>query len=766
MLNRIMSLGLALALFVSSPASVFAVDASDMASVETNVENTSEETAVATEGESVSDEEAAVTQDEISESGDADEASQTTSDESTSEEKDSKTEEKLNKEETEKSASSEKASKEQQTEAKEEKTEEEKAKENKELTEKESEEETSYSYKSNGDGTHVKSWTDEEGTEHSEEEACEFDENGVCLHCGYEKEEDATDEEYRLSGAFTIECSGYSITAEVPEGAYDEKVKLAVAEVELSDEEKSLVDDELSQGIAISYVTFDIGFVNKKGDKLEPKDSVHISISSPKIIEDSEIIHIDDEGTAENITAEASEGEIEFEAESFSKYTVAGVEYDVETQKVLYYNTAYGTAFSSYKFNKNTSETIGNKSYGVQVQYAAGYIPFAPVQTDESNHRLAYVFGSGCGGYIDVHFFAPENYYIEKIETSSYSSSATYTPEEEYATEFEPKIALTQGQTTLIKVSLEKIPTTFTDETTIVGGATIANYVNGTSVFGSTFNFNWGNGTGSNVCHYAQVYQGLASSTIGTTFKLATDNGVSLFPEKIDTSYLTDLRSNVGVEFKKDTDGYWTLDSKYYKYVYNSSSNKTNDSNGVIEATEGEGFWPFQSWGNNDIHYGMELPISFRVNSDGSTTDANGNKADTIFKFSGDDDVFVYVDGNLVLDLGGIHNAVSGQINFRTGDILIQGYSQNEDALTSSIDENNSAYANKKIGTTNLYDILSAAGVAKNVTELSKNDHVLTVVYFERGANVSNCKISYNFVKNETTTVSYEGLKVKSGWHL
>ena len=304
-------------------------------------------------------------------------------------------------------------------------------------------------------------------------------------------------------------------------------------------------------------------------------------------------------------------------------------------------------------------------------------------------------------------------------------------------------------------MSLEKIPTEFTSESTVVNGATIVNYVNSTNAFGNTFLFNYGSSSiDSNACHYGQVYQGLASSTIGTTFELATDNGTALFPGEVDNSYVTALYSNVGVQFKKDTDGYWTLDSKYYKYVYNSG-NTTNESNGVIEANTGSGFWPFQVNGGNDIHYGMVMPISFRVNSDGTTTSASGDTEDTVFKFSGDDDVFVYVDGQLVLDLGGIHNAVYGQIDFKTGDILIQGYSADGRALTSSLDS--TAYANESLGTKNLYEIVAE----NNVSEFSESNHVLTVVYFERGGNVSNCKISYNFVKNETTNVSYEGLKVE-----
>ena len=779
MLNKIMSLGLAFALFVSSPVSVFAADDSDAASVETSVENTSEETVDATVGEPVSIEEAADTQDEISESGDADDASQTDSDESASEEKDSKAEKKVNNENTE---DNEEASE----------TEEELEKELEEA-DKDSEEEISYSYKSNDDGTHIKSWTDEDGEAHEETEDCTFDEDGKCEFCGYEKEEDS--DEYKLSGTFTFEVSGYTITAEVPEGAYDEAVKFVVEEVELSEEEKSLVDEELSAGIATSYKTFDIGFKNKDDEKIEPNDSVKISITSSEIIEDSEIIHIDDEGNAENISVDATEGEVVFEAESFSTYTIAGVNYEYNPNQVLYNNSAYGSAFSSKEFDANpiAEYSIGNNNYGLLIRYGSpikqlrgeviapkdGYYR-AERDNQIYEYAKAYVYGSGCKGETEIHFVAPENYYIESVRTYSTGATlgyyegygyfnpendtwkTTYTPSTKYATDYKVNIGMTKGKTTTVRVFLKQIPTEYTSEKTIVKGATIVNYNNDTTAFGDTFKFSGGGDSiSSNQCHYGQVYQGLGAGTIGTTFKLASQNSNLLFPESLSGSYITSAASNVGVEFKKDTNGYWTLDSGNYKYVYNRN-NKTDDANGVIEARSGDGFWPFQVNNGNDIHYGMELPINFSVNSTGSTTDANGNTADTIFRFSGDDDVFVYVDGKLVLDLGGIHNAVFGQINFKTGDILIQGddaKKKGDDAditfLTSSLD--GSAYANKSLGTKNLYEIIDE----NNVGELSLKDHTLTVVYFERGAHESNCKISYNFEKNETTNVSYKGLKLK-----
>ena len=64
-----------------------------------------------------------------------------------------------------------------------------------------------------------------------------------------------------------------------------------------------------------------------------------------------------------------------------------------------------------------------------------------------------------------------------------------------------------------------------------------------------------------------------------------------------------------------------------------------------------------------DYFFGMELEASFTQTHSG--VDAWGN--DMIFEFTGDDDFWLYVDGVRVIDLGGIHSALSGSVNFRTG---------------------------------------------------------------------------------------------------
>ena len=452
----------------------------------------------------------------------------------------------------------------------------------------------------------------------------------------------------------------------------------------------------------------------------------------------------------------------------------------VDTDSILYKNTAYGTAYTTEKHVEGSlSKEEASKykdGYALQIYHSNdGYSErtklIAPSETSKSEASKYIVYSSDEDGKFTFTIEAPENYYIDSLKVGSYNNGKFKASDEAKidnsntkTTSFSWTFQLTpigdEGHVNILLVSLKTIPVTLTEETTEVAGATLINYKNNTDVFGDTFKFNNGADSGSNKCYYTQVYQGLAANRLSNDkFKLASDNGVALFPDYSDYEsylaskesneesneeskkydYITAYYPNANVTFNKDNDGYWTLDSSSYEYVYDTTTNTLTTSSGTQ-------FRPFGTDTENKDHFGMELPITFSINSDGQT-----NGKDTVFKFAGDDDVFVYIDGRLVLDLGGIHDVIKGQINFRTGEILIQGEYQN--ALTSSVDE--TVYKNKGLKNKNLYEILNT-----KLSSFANKEHKLTVVYFERGGNLSNCKISYNFNKEESVDVKYEGLKL------
>ena len=223
-------------------------------------------------------------------------------------------------------------------------------------------------------------------------------------------------------------------------------------------------------------------------------------------------------------------------------------------------------------------------------------------------------------------------------------------------------------------------------------------------------------------------------------------------------------------------DGYYVYDSygsdgNSGNYaVYNSATNSFDvyDSAGVYkgdassETNLGQ-FFPFDSAdkvfdeqggklspkkivdGSTDLnhHFGMSMTTEFVQPNGGKTTKGE----DMIFKFSGDDDVWVYIDGVLVGDLGGIHEKATLEINFATGAVHI-----------GHVDNANDA--EKTIQDTTIKAMFEAAGAdTKNFrdnTFCDSTKHTLSFFYLERGAGASNMSLKFNL----TTLPSSEVEKV------
>lgn len=223
-------------------------------------------------------------------------------------------------------------------------------------------------------------------------------------------------------------------------------------------------------------------------------------------------------------------------------------------------------------------------------------------------------------------------------------------------------------------------------------------------------------------------------------------------------------------------EGYYVYDSygKSGNYaVYNSTTNSFNvyDSAGVYkgsadsETNLGQ-FFPFDSADNvfdeqgNKLspkkivdgstnlnhHFGMSMTTEFVQPNSGKTTKGE----DMIFEFSGDDDVWVYIDGVLVGDLGGIHEKATLKINFATGDVHV-GHVDNANDREKTIQD------------TTIRAMYEAAGA--DVSNFSINSpntfsdstkHTLSFFYLERGAGASNMKLKFNL----TTLPSSEVEKV------
>lgn len=202
-------------------------------------------------------------------------------------------------------------------------------------------------------------------------------------------------------------------------------------------------------------------------------------------------------------------------------------------------------------------------------------------------------------------------------------------------------------------------------------------------------------------------------------------------PQNESLAYLFDGTSSNGVEktvlnanklFQMNADGYYYYDSSKNAATINSQTGEFT----VYNKASSVGFNPFvENWGDGlNEFFGMTVETDFIMPKDRLV-----NGKEMVFEFSGDDDVWVFVDDVLVLDMGGIHAAVSGSINFTTGDVVINN--------VNSGTRNESGPQSVQIS-----QLFQNAG--KKWDDSDYKGHTLKFFYLERGGNVSNCKIQFN----------------------
>ena len=147
-------------------------------------------------------------------------------------------------------------------------------------------------------------------------------------------------------------------------------------------------------------------------------------------------------------------------------------------------------------------------------------------------------------------------------------------------------------------------------------------------------------------------------------------------------------------------------------------------------------------------HFGMQAVIPFSMTSNGRLN-ADDNSTPITFDFSGDDDVWVFVDGKLVLDIGGIHNEMAGTMNFATNKWSVQRSEYNH-ATNEAVGDMNGQTMDGR-----LFDDENGEGVlgTDRETFAATTSHTLTVFYLERGAGASNCKIKFNLPMEDSVSV-------------
>ncbi len=133
-----------------------------------------------------------------------------------------------------------------------------------------------------------------------------------------------------------------------------------------------------------------------------------------------------------------------------------------------------------------------------------------------------------------------------------------------------------------------------------------------------------------------------------------------------------------------------------------------------------------------NMAFGMSINIDFYMPNSPGFIDENGeygNKDiygnDMHFKFSGDDDLWVLLDGEVILDIGGIHTEQKGDINFSTGQVTVNGQ------------------------------------VQRTIEHIKPGEHTLTILYLERGSSMSNCAFYFNLAPRYALELEKEDVLTK-----
>ncbi len=268
---------------------------------------------------------------------------------------------------------------------------------------------------------------------------------------------------------------------------------------------------------------------------------------------------------------------------------------------------------------------------------------------------------------------------------------------------------------------------------------------------------------------YNSATWGLVDSTLSSSDSLLTSgaempyfNEAFLRGDNSKNATLAQIYENVQFPFTKEKDEngvyYWVFDSEKTTLQLKQDANDGSYyMDEVTDSTEREkyknldagsnklttyGFFPFNSGATagdaNTYNYGFgaRMDLTFNLSEDGLILAEDGTPHETVFEFYGDDDLWIFIDGKLVLDVGGSHSKVTGTINFAT--------------LTATV---SSVKANGVVDVsgTNMEKAFTIDG---NMTD----DHTLTLFFMERGMWESNMKVSFNFTPKDnsmpTTTLA------------
>ena len=505
--------------------------------------------------------------------------------------------------------------------------------------------------------------------------------------------------------------------ADLPDDA-----KLFVTPVELSQEAKDQITEEaIKEKKAIENIhSYDIKFL-VDGEEVQPGASVKVSISlnDEKKIKDADVYHVDENDNVENMDGNvAKNGDVEFETTHFSTYVIVQKGQENITVTVKYYDQNEKEIYAEDVKSLNVGDRLRLKEL--------------------ANWKVKRVVVAPTSGGSPTTYNSDDTDVEKSIELAESATVTAY---------YEPTTGTTTGDPTFFDYTVKvrtgngdkdrtsiNNPNNYEDKNSqklTVGGSGIHkeysyNYDEYTQVwqddqnqYPNSYTGFWGEQKGD------VTVKGLLNSVKGVDVKFKyADPGffkqedLPVTDRSGNTVYLRKVYKDYKLNFDRTGDTY-KLSTVY-------------DENGKWAANAGANFFPLDSVGyqaNNNVEDGIESSNGGDKNHNyffGLRYDITFKLGDYIgdlkYKFTGDDDLWVVLDGNkVVIDLGGIHQAATGEVN--------------------------------------LWDCLLNGKKKADLTDADKKaEHTLTVLYMERGAVASNCEMEFTLPNATISQVTKDPL--------
>lgn len=526
-------------------------------------------------------------------------------------------------------------------------------------------------------------------------------------------EANTTDIEIPSEKEWSVQVGNATVKVKGSADALPENAQLSVSEITSEDEvkeiEKAVEEKAVEEQFTVKNIfSYDIKFL-VDGTEVQPTTPVQVSVDTPEITssENAAVLHVDDNNVAEDMNGTVDgEGKVVFDAPHFSKYVIVQKGGSEVTVTIEHYDNTKNPKEKIYaddvltlpiggKINDYTKATNWDVASVTKVETAAdGTETTTPVDTDNEfsvtkDCTIKVYYTPKTKGFDGATTFY--DYTVKAVtDDEARNNNNTYFSFNMLGEKPNNGRKLTAGTR---EQNFEQykywIP---------IGSFGANDYTKGTSVVKDILKGLDENGK----VEFNYPEPGFFEDSDATcSVKVKKHDRFGRPYDDYETRYLRKVYKDLKLGFEQKGDTYTLKDVK--------------DQNGKILTTEGAGFYPLEnerkfSYENSEkaqnYFFGMRYDVLFKI----------GDYVGPMnYEFTGDDDLWVLLDGKVVLDLGGIHQAASETVD------IWEKLGKTADQLTP---------------------------------EEKEKEHTLTVLYMERGAGESNCKMKFTLPSASIAEVS------------